>query len=350
VKILVVGDSYMPVDLFQRVFAPLLLDGEVSYLQVDSRQTFVPSTPSERTIREYEGSPVEIREAVAGHEVLVVHGAPVTDSVLDGSERLALVCCARGGPVNIDVSAATRRGIPVVTTPGKNADAVADLTLAFITMLARGVPRGQAFLQQGGRVASTFEGARFLGHNLANLVLGLIGYGHVGRAVAVRASALGMRVLAYDPYVGATEVRSAGAEPCSFPELLERSDVVSLHARATPSNVNLFKADTFARMRRGALFVNTARETLVDESALSASLLRGHLGGAALDVISQGASPNPLLALNNVIVTPHIGGATYESLINGAEMVAAEIARFAGGRPLLNVADRTASVAKAFRP
>ena len=167
---------------------------------------------------------------MAGVEVLVVHGAPVTDEVLDASAELRLVCCARGGPVNVDVEAVTARGLPLVNTPGKNAEAVADLTLAFLVMLARGLPEAQRFLDEGNRLKDNWEGAKFMGSDLRRHMLGLVGYGQVGRRVAQRALPFGMTVLVYDPFV---EPPTAVEQVDILDELLARADFVSLHARAT---------------------------------------------------------------------------------------------------------------------
>ncbi len=273
-----------------------------------------------------------------------MHGAPVTDEVLAAGSGLRLVCCARGGPVNVDVAAATVRRIPVVNTPGKNADAVADQTIAFLVMLARGFPRAQQFLMGGGRLGeSAYEGAQFLGHELGGHVLGLVGYGNVGRRVCRRALAFGMIVAVYDPFVevgngdGARQVRT-------LTDLLAMADFVSLHVRASGQTENLIGAEEFGQMKPGAYFVNTAREALVDEGALEAALASGHLAGAALDVVRprSGTGPHPLLKLGNVVITPHIGGATHETLLRGATMVVDEIMRFAAGQPLASVVNRTA--------
>ena len=148
------------------------------------------------------GSPGQVIAALDRHDVLVVQGAPVTDAVLDAAPGLRLVCCARGGPVNVDVAAATARGIPVVTTPGKNADAVAELTIAFMVMLARRLPEILRHVEAGGEFGhDNYEGAHWFGHDLAGHTLGLIGFGQIGRRVATRARAFGMRVIAVDPFV-----------------------------------------------------------------------------------------------------------------------------------------------------
>jgi D-3-phosphoglycerate dehydrogenase len=283
-------------------------------------------------------------ERVAGAEVLVVQGAPVTDAVLDAAPELRLVGCARGGPVNVDVDAVTARGLPLVNTPGKNAEAVADLTLAFAVMLARGLPAAQRFVAEGNRLLSNWDGARFLGHDLRGQTLGLVGYGQIGRRVAERAEAFGSRVIAYDPYAEPDGV----AEPVrELSQLLARSRFVSLHARATPETENMIDQAALWTMPRGSFLINTARETMVDESALDAALGSGQLAGAALDVTRQPSvqarEPHPLLRHPNVILTPHIGGATDETLARGAEMLAAEIRRFAAGEPLVHQINQPAS-------
>jgi D-3-phosphoglycerate dehydrogenase len=337
-KILAAGDSYMPPRYFQEAFGALEESHEVEYLQMDALRPFTPTSPSELGLREYQGSPDELIERMEGVEVLVVQGAPVTDAVLEASPSLRLVCCARGGPVNVDIEAVTAQGIPLVITPGKNSEAVADLTLAFIVMLARGLPRAMRFLEEGNRLRDNWEGAKFIGSDLRRHVLGLVGVGQVGRRVAQRARSFGMTVIAYDPYARADGIEQVD----SLAELLSRADFVSLHARATPENANMIDAAALATMKPGAYLLNTAREGLVDEDALDAALASGHLGGAALDVVhtSQTHGRHRLLRHENVVLTPHLGGATHETLLQGAEMITQEIERFAEGEPLVNVANR----------
>ena len=343
-KILVVGDSFVPVSVFRAGFARLERDHDLEYMQLDEGRQADPRSGSSAGIREFLGTPDELAERIGEAEVLVVHGAPVTASVLDAGASLKLVCCARGGPVNVDIEAASARGIPVVNTPGKNADAVADQTLAFMIMLARGFPRAQRFLLDGGRLGeSAYEGAQFLGHELGGHCLGLVGYGNVGSRVAARAVAFGVDVAVYDPYVQVKtgdRVRQVG----SLGELLAVADFVSIHVRASAGTENLMGAEQFGAMKSGSYFVNTARETLVDEEALFATLQSGHLAGAALDVVRS--RPNherhPLLGLDNVVITPHIGGATHETLLRGVTMVAAEVERFSRHEPMRSVVNRAA--------
>jgi D-3-phosphoglycerate dehydrogenase len=343
-KILVVGDSFVPVPVFKQGLADLRGAHELEYVQLAEAQDFVPTTASELSIREYLGTPAQIAGRIAGAEVLVVHGAPVTAEVLDAAPKLRLICCARGGPINVDVAAASARQIPVVNTPGKNAESVADQALAFMVMLARGFPRAQRFLLDGGSLGeSAYEGARFLGHDLGGHVLGLVGFGNVGRLVHRRALAFGMRVVVYDPYVTVGELTST-EQVATLAELLTKSDFVSLHVRATAETENLFGPEQFAAMKRGSYFLNTARESLVDEEALDAALESGHLAGAALDVVRPRSESgrHSLLRHDNVVITPHIGGATHETLLRGVTMVAAEIVRFTAGDALRAVVNRAA--------
>ena len=332
VRVLVVGDAYMPAGIFTSALAGLGAAVAVTELQIGSTGAAAPRTDSERALREYVGNPADLVAAVPGHQVLVVHGAPVTAEILDAAP-LRLVCCARGGPVNVDVAAATARGIPVTNAPGRNAEAVAELTLAFALMLIRGVPASARYLINGGQHAdSVYEGREFIGGEASSMTLGLVGLGNVGSQVATRARALGFAVLGYDP--APPGAIPAGVTAVGFDELLSRSDVVSVHARATAGNQHLFGAAAFARMRPGAFFINTARESLVDEGALARALAGGALAGAALDVVERrpAGDRHPLLELPNVIITPHIGGATHETLRRGAQLCAAAVGRLVSGQ------------------
>jgi D-3-phosphoglycerate dehydrogenase / 2-oxoglutarate reductase len=332
VRILAVGDSYMPTRYFRDAFAPLHARHEVLYLDADEGTAYTPETASERKLSEYLGSPRSLAGHVDGVEVLAVQGAPVTAEVLAAGTELRLVACARGGPVNVDLDALGARGVPLVNTPGKNSEAVADLTLAFLIMLARGVPSAVRFLQDGRQVRDNWEGARFMGADLRDHTLGLVGYGQVGQRVAHRARAFGMTVIVYDPFVQADGLEQTP----TLCDLLAQSDFVSLHARATPDNERLIDETALRAMKPGAVLINTARESLVDEDALDAALASGHLGGAGLDVFDPPpeGERSRLLRHDNVVLTPHIGGATRETLKQGAEMLAAEIARFAANEPL----------------
>jgi D-3-phosphoglycerate dehydrogenase / 2-oxoglutarate reductase len=336
-RVLVVGDPYMPATAYSPALARLSDHVMVSYLEIGGLTAAPPRTASERRLREYVGDAADVARAVAGHDVLIVHGAPVSSEVL-AAAPLRLVCCARGGPVNVDVAAATERGIPVVNTPGKNAEAVAELTIAFALLLIRAVPKASRHLLDGGSFPeSAFDGREFFGREAPGITMGLVGLGHVGREVASRAHALGFSLLGSDPLEPKPAV--PGVELVSLDALLERSDIVSLHARATSQNRHMFSRAQFAQMAPGALFINTARESLVDEQALRAALEDGTIAGAALDVLepTPAGTGQPLLSIPGVLVTPHIGGATAETLSRGAGRAVAAVADLLAGRALCDV-------------
>ena len=348
-KILVAGDSYCPWRALGPSIDRLAESHDVTRFDVLDEPAWHPTTASELSIKELLGSPSQLIERLDGHDVLIVQGAPVTDAVMDASPALKLVCVARGGPVNVDLAAATERGIAVVTTPGKNAQAVAELTIAFMVMLARRLPEVMRFLEGGGELArDNYEGARWMGHDLEGHVLGLVGYGQVGHRVARIALAMGMRVIVSDPFIPASRIESDGAEAIDLDTLLAISDYVSIHARVNADNKGMIGRTQIERMKKGAFLINTARDTLVDEDAVYDALRSGHLGGVGFDVVRIPDLSIPpelgrrhrLFDAPNVVLATHIGGATYETMGHGGEMAAAEIARMAAGQPLVNLANR----------
>jgi D-3-phosphoglycerate dehydrogenase / 2-oxoglutarate reductase len=352
-RILVVGDSYFPSAAYRSAFDALGDHHEIRYAEVVDDLNWVPMTASEQRLREVNGNPAQVIAVLDHDEVLVHQGAPVTDAVLDASPELRLVCCARGGPVNVDLDAATARGIPVVITPGKNAEAVADLTIAFLIMLTRRLPEVARFIEGGGEFGhDNYEGRAWFGHDLGGMTLGLIGVGQVGRQVAARARGFGMRVLAHDPFVAPAALSALSVEPTDLSTLLATADFVSLHARAGAGDPPLIGRDEIARMKRGTFLVNTARAGLVDEAALAEALASGQVAGAAFDLVSPSPATgrHPLLAFPNMIITPHIGGSTAETLQHAAEMAAAEIERLAAGERLVNVANRAELEARDHEP
>ena len=282
----------------------------------------------------FDGTQFAARIRDVGADVLIVEADLVHAEVLEAC-ALKIIGCCRGDPINVDLELATRKGIPVFHTPGRNADAVADLTLTFLLMLARHLP-AIADTYRGG--ASKIENAgdflelyrRFTGSELGGRTVGLVGLGAVGREVAARLIPFKARVLAYDPYVTGPPpgVTSSGLE-----DLLRESDFVSLHAPVTAETHNLISRERLALMRPTAYFVNTARAALTDEDALYEMLLAGRLAGAALDVLAEEPlqQDNRFLKLPNVIVTPHIGGATVDVTRHQSAIVVDAIERYLRG-------------------
>jgi D-3-phosphoglycerate dehydrogenase len=267
------------------------------------------------------------RAGELGAAVLVVEADSVKGPVLD--LPLVAVASTRGDPNNVDVAGATAKGIPVLNAPGRNADAVAEMALALLFVLNRHVLRADDDVRQG-RVfdEGTIPYQRFRAWELRGQTAGIVGFGAVGRALAWRLEGLGLRVVAHDPYADDAEH--------SLEELLAESDIVSMHAPVTPETTGMIGAEQFAAMKDGAVFLNTARAHLHDTDALVDALRSGKVAAAGLDHFVGESLPvdHPLVGMPNVVLTPHIGGATYDTETRQTEMVADGIAAvLAGERP-----------------
>ena len=262
-----------------------------------------------------------------GANLLIVESDFVSGAVLD--LPLVAIGSCRGDPNNVDVATATAKGIPVLRAPGRNADAVAEMTIALLFALNRGVVRADRDVRDGAVYRDgTIPYQRFRAWQLAGQTVGIVGLGAVGRAAKWRFAGLGMQVIAHDPY--------AADATHSLDDLLAQADVVSMHAVVTPETTGMIGTDQFARMKTGALFLNSARALLHDTDALVAALDSGHLGGAGLDhfVGENLAVDHPLCAMSNVVLTPHIGGATYDTEANHSRLIADGLATLlAGGKP-----------------
>src|SRR5271170_4991006 len=247
---------------------------------------------------------------LADADALIIRSATkVTAALLEKATRLRAIGRAGVGVDNVDVEAATRRGILVMNTPGGNAVSVAEHTIALMLGLARAVPQANASIQAGRWEKSSFSGTEMRGKTL-----GLVGLGRLGTEVARRARALEMKVLAYDPYVTPAAAREVEVELVSLDELLGQSDVISLHTSLSALTEKMVDAPAIAKMKRGARLINCARGELIDEAALAEALRSGKLAGAAVDTFAVEPPKNsPLIGLPNLIATPHIAGSTAEA-------------------------------------
>ena len=293
-----------------------------------------PDTPvrHDAEIREYTGDDERVIRVLREAEVAAVHMAALGAEVLAAAPRLRLAACARGGAVNVNLDAATARGILVCNAPGRNARAVAEFTVALIIDLTKGISRGHRDLAGGGRWRADLYRYDTVGDDLAALTVGLLGLGHIGRLLVPLLSAFGARVLACDPFLEAEAFAAAGAERCDLPDLLARAEVLSLHARHRGPRP-LVGAAEMARMRPGCYLIQTARGPLLDYGALADFLASGHLAGAALDVFPEEPLPagHRLLELPNVILTPHIAGASRGSARTRIRMAAESVAAYLRG-------------------
>ncbi|TML81779.1 MAG: 3-phosphoglycerate dehydrogenase [Actinobacteria bacterium] len=262
----------------------------------------------------------QLVERLAGVDALIVEADHISAEVLEKTELKYLGVC-RGDPNNVDVPAATKKGVLVIRTPGRNANAVAELTIGLMFTLLRWIVEADDDIRAGrwvidGRIAQQ----RYQGREMTSLEVGLVGAGAVGRAVAERLRALGAaNVMAYDPVVDPEALIASGIEPVPvLGDLIARADIISVHAPLTPATRGLLGEKEFARVKPGAFFVNTARFGIAAEEPLLAALRDGRLAAAAFDHFeNEFLSPeHPLASMPNVVLTPHIGGSTIETIEN----------------------------------
>jgi D-3-phosphoglycerate dehydrogenase len=292
----------------------------------------------------------ELKERIAGYDGLAVRSATkVTAELIAQADNLKVVGRAGIGVDNIDVAAATGRGIVVMNTPFGNAITAAEHTIAMMFALARQIPAADRSTQAG-----RWQKSRFLGTELSGKTLGIIGCGNIGAIVADRAQGLRMKIVAYDPFLSAERAVELGVERVSLDELFARGDFITLHTPLTEATRGLIDAKAIERMKPGVRVINCARGGLVVEDDLAAALDSGHVAGAAVDVfVEEPAHENPLFGRDNVVVTPHLGAATAEAQENVAIQIAEQIADFlltGAVANAVNVPSLTAEDAARLRP
>ncbi len=270
-------------------------------------------------------NPAQLAERIAelGATVLVCEADSCSGPVLE--QPLLAIGSTRGDPTNVDLPGATAAGIPVLHAPGRNADAVAEMTVALLFAVGRHVVAGDRDMRAGTVFGDTLPYQRYRAWQVAGRTAGLVGLGAVGRATRWRLEGLGMRVIAADPF--------APDATHELEDLLAEADVVSMHAAVTPGTTGMIGEKELARMRPGAIYLNSARAALHDTGALVDALRGGHLAGAGLDHVDGEVLPpdHPLLGLANVVLTPHIGGATYDTEVNQTTMIVEDLARLLRG-------------------
>lgn len=342
-EIAIIGDRFMLPSVFREKIEEACGGADIL---IRTREDAWPDEPMEHGyaraglggLKEYFGDPDGVVDFVDGAEVLVTQLAPLSGAMMDRLPNLKLVAVSRGGPVNIDMKAARARGLTVVNTPGRNASAVAEFTIGAILAETRLIRAGHEALREGVWRGDLYRADR-TGRELSEMTVGVVGYGNIGTKVVRLLRAFGCEILVSDPYVQlSADDRNAGVELVAFDDLLARADVVTLHPRVTEETRGMINRESLARMKPGAILVNTARGPLADYEALTEALASGKLASAMLETFSVEPVPPdwPLLKLPNVTLTPHIAGASVRTVTFAAEQAAEEVRRYLAGEPPAN--------------
>jgi D-3-phosphoglycerate dehydrogenase / 2-oxoglutarate reductase len=328
--ILIIGDRFVTAQLFQAALEKTLAGSprRVTYKVVETAWPDDPLKDVEE-VHEGVGDVDAILDKLPNVDIIVTDYGAVTRRMIEHAPRLKLIAVARGGPVSINTKAASEKGIPVVNLPGRNSRAVAEFTFGLMFCQLKKITECHADMKRGVWRGDCyrFENAP---REFPGLVAGLVGFGSVGQLLAPMLRCVGMRVLAYDPFVALSVLDEAQVAPVTLDALLNQSDLVSLHARLTSENAGMMGEAEFRAMKPSAHLINTARGGLVDHSALYRALKEGWIAGAALDIYDTEPIDihHPLLELNNVTFTPHIAGSSRETAIRSADLLAQKVSDF----------------------
>lgn len=267
-------------------------------------------------------------------EVIIANFAPVGSKIIENAKKLKLICVTRSGAENINIEAATAKGVKVAVAPGRLADPVSDYTVGMILAESRNIAR-MSITDHGGEWMTDAPNSSYI-KSLKGATVGLIGYGIIGQRVAYKLQAFGCNIIAYDPFCPQEVFEATNCGSVSLEELMKTSDYVSVHARLTKDTEGLVTKEHINMMKPTAFFINTARAGLVDENALVEALAAHKIGGAALDVFSVEPIPegHPILALDNVTLTPHRAGNCSNLAAISLDIVVEEIERYFKGKPL----------------
>jgi len=291
-------------------------------------------------------SPEELAERIQneGFQIVVIEADFVFDEVFENARDLRFVGVCRGAVDHVDVNAATEHGVLVVNTPARNATGVAELTIGLMLSLARRIPEAHALVRSGGWIDPVGPYMSLRGLELSTKTVGIVGLGAIGCEVSKRLCAFDMTVLAYDPYVPAERFALAGAVKVDLNTLVSEADFITIHCPLTPATAGLIGSEQIARMKPTAFLVNTAGWEIVEENALMAALSERRIAGAAFDVYETHpvSADSPLLKLDNVVLTPHIGGATDGTIARYSMSITEDIERFVAGKRPLNLVNPAA--------
>ena len=295
-------------------------------------------------------SPEELKKTIPDYDAIIVRSeTKLTKEMIEAASRLRVIGRAGIGLDNVDLAAATRKGVVVMNTPQENAIAAAEHTIAMMLAVARKIPQATASMR-----ADKWEKKKFMGVELYNKVLGVVGIGVIGTIVVDRAKALKMKVIAFDPYITQEVAERKGVELVSLDELLRRSDFITIHTPLTDETRNLIERNAMNKMKKGAILINCARGGIINEKDLYDAIKEGKVGGAALDVFEkEPAVGNPLFELDQVVCTPHLGASTGEAQENVAIAIAQQIVDYLSGgeaRNAVNIPTVSADILPFLRP
>lgn len=302
----------------------------------------------------------ELMEKSADADIIITSYDDITRAVIENAPNLKLIACTRATPVNVDMAAAKERDIPVIYTPGRNSDTTAEMTVGLMLSIARKIPMAYRALKEGKFTADpnaqkvTKEGLKvdmvwdmepgspymvFKGTQLHGKTLGIVGYGSIGRRVGKIARAFGMELLIYDPFLCPIDLEEVGVKKAEkLEDLMKNADFITCHMKITPETTGIISREMIALMKPTAYFINSSRGAILDEEALIDALRERRIAGAAFDVYAKEpiASNHPYVTeLDNVVITPHIAGATDDVLVNHTKQIVADVKRFAEGRRML---------------
>ncbi len=267
-------------------------------------------------------APEKLKKEIVKYDALIIRSATkVTADIIHSAKKLKVIGRAGSGLDNVDKLAATKKGIVVMNTPGGNTITTAEHTVALLLSMARQIPQATHSMKKG-----MWEKKKFMGVEIFNKTLGIIGIGNIGTHVARIAQGMGMHVITYDPYLREEKVKSLGVKVVGLQELIKKSDFITLHVPLTSETKNIINAEKIAKMKKGVRIINASRGGVIDEEALYKALKAGRVASAAIDVFAkEPPEGSPLLALNNIVCTPHLGAATKDAQENVAVAVADQI-------------------------
>lgn len=336
-KVLLAGDQFVTEEVLRKALFAELPDVEVAAI---SSTWPVPPFKDIAEVKEALGDEDELIDALKGCDVAFSHTFPFTEKVIASSPDLKMITICRGGPVNVNLDAATKHGVKVSFTPGRNAIATSEHSVGMIYAALRQIPQRHQEVV-GGDWRSDYYIFDNVGPELAAATVGLIGYGAVGKLVAKTLLATGAEIVVFDPWADQSAAPKEIAFVDSLEDLFKRSNIVSVHARATADNEHMINAEMISLMPEGGVIVNCARGSLVDYDAVCDAIDSGHLYAAAFDALPEEPLPagHRLLSTPRITLTPHLGGASKDSARLAARIGAADIARFVEGEDIEHLAN-----------